>query len=167
MSSRAHLGNNHHWAKWSIMAPKPWSSNHHHVHQQDQSPTRAPPSPRATSSWAPPHHQGHQRITKNHHHHHQGYNWPSPYAISIRGPSSSISKAPSKSSIVRGSNKVNHDHHDCNHHHPCIHRQGTTKDYHHPGCIVLWPLQGSHTIIIRYKVSNICCWHQWQSICIQ
>ena len=46
---------------------------------------------------------------------------------------------------------------------PSMHKSlRDNRDYHHQGCIVLWPLQGSHIIIIRYKASNICCWHQGQ-----
>ena len=52
----------------------PWSiihhSYHHHVHQPDQSPIGAPPSPRATSSWAPPikckGFQSHHPLTRDH-----------------------------------------------------------------------------------------------------
>ena len=104
-----HHGYNHHLV--SIMAPKPWSSNHHHVYLQDQSPTGAPP-------------------------HHPGLHIIQHIIMVIKG------SPPSPSMHTSSRNN---------------------RDYHHPGCIVLWPLQGSHIIIIRYKASNICCWHQGQS----
>ena len=95
---------------------------------------------------APRHYQAkglhHQSKRLHLHHHHQ------PSLSKHHGSKAMIKQSSCASTRPRGSNRVNHDHHDCTHR--------------HAGCIVLWPLQGSHNIV-RHKASNICCWHQWTS----